>query len=197
MQLTQQNQYYININDPLAFHKFTSVFYDILLEVASNCSSIIILCIGTDRSTGDSFGPLIGYKLKGIRYSNIFVYGTLDNPVHAKNLEENLKMIYSSHSNPCVIAIDACLGSIEHIGYVTVGKGSIRPGTGVDKNLPEVGDIFITGIVNFNSYLNFIVLQNTRLSLVMKMADMIASGIRYTIWKMQKANSSLEIKKLI
>ncbi len=25
---------------------------------------IIILCIGSDRSTGDSLGPLIGYKLK-------------------------------------------------------------------------------------------------------------------------------------
>ena len=27
-------------------------------------TGVVILCIGTDRSTGDSLGPLIGYKLK-------------------------------------------------------------------------------------------------------------------------------------
>jgi hypothetical protein len=31
--------------------------------------------------------------------------------------------------------------------------------------------------------MDFIVLQNTRLSVVMKMADIISSGIRYVLWK--------------
>jgi hypothetical protein len=31
--------------------------------------------------------------------------------------------------------------------------------------------------------MDFLVLQNTRLNLVMKMADLVASGIRYVIWK--------------
>ena len=42
----------------------------------------------------------------------IFIYGTLNEPVHAKNLENNIELIYSNHKNPFIIAIDACLGRI-------------------------------------------------------------------------------------
>ena len=38
---------------------------------------LLFLCIGTDRSTGDSLGPLIGYKLKERRMRNAKVLGTL------------------------------------------------------------------------------------------------------------------------
>ena len=40
-----------------------------------------------------------------------------------------------------------------------------------------MGDIHITGIVNVSGYMEFFVLQNTRLNLVMKMAKKIAAGI--------------------
>ena len=52
-----------------------------------------------------------------------------------------------------------------------------KPGAGVNKQLPEVGDIHITGIVNVSGFMEFFVLQNTRLNLVMKMAKTIANGI--------------------
>ena len=29
---------------------------------------LVVLCIGSDRSTGDSLGPILGYKLKKICY---------------------------------------------------------------------------------------------------------------------------------
>ena len=54
---------------------------------------LLFLCIGTDRSTGDSLGPLIGYKLKERRMRNAKVLGTLEKPVHAMNLEEYLKLV--------------------------------------------------------------------------------------------------------
>lgn len=41
---------------------------------------IILLCIGTDRSTGDSLGPLVGSFLKESLIKNIHVFGTLDDP---------------------------------------------------------------------------------------------------------------------
>ena len=47
-----------------------------------------------------------------------------------------------------MIAIDASLGQKKHLGYVTIGNGALYPGAGVQKNLPPVGDIHITGIVN-------------------------------------------------
>ena len=54
---------------------------------------IIFVCIGTDRSTGDSLGPLVGYKLKYLSKNNIYIYGTLENPIHAKNMVEVLAKI--------------------------------------------------------------------------------------------------------
>jgi hypothetical protein len=47
------------------------------------------LCIGSDLSTGDCFGPLTGTLLKRTGFQN--VVGTLDATVHAKNLEACLQ----------------------------------------------------------------------------------------------------------
>ena len=38
---------------------------------------IAVMCIGSDRSTGDSLGPLIGYKLSKFAFNNVFIYGSL------------------------------------------------------------------------------------------------------------------------
>ena len=43
---------------------------------------VMFLCIGTDRSTGDSLGPLVGHKLRRQRLKGAAVIGTLDKPVH-------------------------------------------------------------------------------------------------------------------
>jgi len=66
------------------------------------------------------------------------------------------------------------------------GEGSIKPGSGVNKDLAPVGDIYITGIVNFGGFMDYLILQNTRLSIVMKMADIISMGIRYVLWKLNR-----------
>ena len=58
-----------------------------------------------------------------------------------------------------------------------MGRGSLQPGTGVNKKLPSVGEIFFSGVVNIGGYLEYLVLQNTRLSHVMKMADCIVQAI--------------------
>lgn len=143
---------------------------------------IIFLCIGSDRATGDCLGPIIGYKLaKYINQPNIHIYGTLEHPVHAKNLRDTVAMIYQKHDNAFIIAIDASLGKSDHIGYITLGEGPLKPGAGVDKELPEVGDLFITGIVNFSGLLDHMLLQTTRLNVVMSMADQICLAINYCI----------------
>jgi len=66
---------------------------------------------------------------------------------------------------------------MDHVGCITVSQGSIKPGSGVNKDIAPIGDIAIVGIVNFGGFMDFLVLQNTRLSLVMKMADIISNGI--------------------
>ena len=184
---TAISQQYINVNSATAFKCFTDELHrHISSALDSGCKSVAFVCIGTDRSTGDSLGPLIGYKIASLKYRGVHVYGNLEKPVHAKNLDEVMKCVSSECNKPFVVAIDACLGQMDHIGYVGIGAGPIKPGSGVNKELAPVGDMFVTGIVNFGGFMDFLVLQNTRLHEVMKIADLIASGIRYVMWKLDK-----------
>ena len=184
---TAARRQYINIYNVSAFKNFTDELYSLIKNgIKSGYRSIIFVCIGTDRSTGDSLGPLIGYKIGSLRYKNVYVHGNLDNPVHAKNLDEVMEHVASRYDKPFVIAIDACLGETDHVGCITIGEGSIKPGSGVNKELTPVGDMYVTGIVNFGGFMDFLVLQNTRLSIVMKMADLVSTGIRYVLWKLDK-----------
>ncbi|NNV07312.1 spore protease YyaC [Geobacillus sp. C56-T2] len=138
---------------------------------------VAIVCIGTDRSTGDSLGPLVGTMLKEKPLSRFHVYGTLEEPIHAVNLEEKVEAIRLTHDEPFMIAVDACLGRLKSVGAITVAKGPVRPGAGVNKQLLPVGDAHIAGVVNVSGFMEFFVLQNTRLHLVMNMAKTIANGI--------------------
>ncbi len=141
---------------------------------------IVFVCIGTDRSTGDSLGPLIGTLLSERRQDSFLVYGTLEDPIHAVNLQEKLEEIHQKHHNPFIIGIDACLGRLKSVGTIQLNEGPLKPGAGVNKELPDVGEMHITGIVNVSGFMEFFVLQNTRLSLVMKMAKTIVDGIMIT-----------------
>ena len=184
---TEARRQYINIYSIYAFKNFTDELYDLISKgISRGYKSIIFVCIGTDRSTGDSLGPLIGYKINNLKYENVHVHGDLDNPVHAKNLDDVMKSITQSYIKPFIVAIDACLGKMDHVGCITIGEGSIKPGSGVNKELAPVGDIFVTGIVNFGGFMDFLVLQNTRLNIVMRMADLVSAGIRYVMWKLKR-----------
>lgn len=181
----------ISIESPNAFFHFTNTLYGLICSnIINGFKSIIFICIGTDRSTGDSLGPLVGYKINNIKQKNVSVYGSLEKPVHAKNLNNTMEEIKQKHTKPLIIAIDACLGKMEHIGHISMGTGPLKPGSAMNKELSPIGDISIMGIVNFGGFMDFLILQNTRLYLVMKMAELIANGIKYVIWKCEN-NSSL------
>lgn len=94
---------------------------------------VIVMCIGSDRSTGDSLGPLVGYKLSKFTFENVHVYGCLQSPIHAANLSAAIDKIRRQHSRPFIIALDASLGKKEHIGFITIGTGPLKPGLGVKK----------------------------------------------------------------
>jgi putative sporulation protein YyaC len=138
---------------------------------------VVVVCIGTDRSTGDSLGPLVGSYLQKNSQLACPTYGTVDHPVHAINLEETLNEIYRDFHQPFIVGVDACLGQLSSVGCIQVGYGPVRPGAGVNKQLPPVGDIHVTGIVNVGGFMEYFVLQNTRLSLVMKMAEIISRSL--------------------
>lgn len=138
--------------------------------------NVLFTCIGSDRATGDCLGPLVGTNLKRLGYK---VLGTLDEPLHAQNLTQELKTISALYNPDLVLAIDACLGKLDEIGKITLSNSPLSPGSGVHKDLPAVGDISIMGIVNIGGFLELQILQCTRLHTVMK----LASDITHLIWQ--------------
>lgn len=194
---SRELQFSIDSSNSSACFALYEQIYSIAKSNMEYDSNLVILCIGTDRSTGDCLGPLVGHKLMFNYFlKNVSVYGTLKNPVHAKNLKENVDIIYKNVPNPYIIAVDASLGKCENIGKINLYKGPLYPGAGVNKDLIPVGDISITGIVNISGFMEYIVLQNTRLSVVMQLADIISKSLYMTVINLNKIKHSFSSMNL-
>lgn len=153
--------YYYDTKQSFEAEEFASRLYDLICMEQENgkTAGVVFLCIGTDRSSV----PRISTRSSRFSFS-----------------------LYPDH---VVVAVDASVGNMEHIGYVTLGKGSLKPGLGVSKELKAVGDIFITGIVGSCGSFDPLMLQSIRLSVVMRMADCISRSI-YLVEKLWE-NASL------
>lgn len=167
---------------PYSFHQILSPdrLQNLIDLYRNDNEDIVLLCIGTDRMIGDSLGPIVGSLLRqSFPGTHPFhIYGTLQNTVHAQNLPEVIHLLQSKHANSLIIAIDASFGSPEDIGSVFIREGTLQPGAGVNKRLPALGDISITGIAAEESRYPYLTLQTVRLSVIMQMAETICRCIR-------------------
>ena len=152
------------------YNNFVQDFSIVLREKIKDLeiSKLIFLCIGTDRVIGDSFGPLVGYKLKYLfkDEQNIKVIGTLNNIICTHNISKIIKDINNTYPESFLIAIDAALSNKNNIGKIVVSNNSINVGSGLNKSKIYVGDMSIKGIVSrrlSNPKHNFKLLQNTPL----------------------------------
>lgn len=177
MIISPTRTYYINGRSKSAPHTLAAQLELFMEQLCSPQYPPIFVCIGSDRVTGDSLGPLIGTTLYHSANFPFPVYGTLHQPIHALNLGDSIRTIKYRHPGCPIVAIDASLGTRRHQQYITISKGSLLPGAGVSKDLPEVGDISITGIININGRCSQAILQNTRLATVMTLASSICQGI--------------------
>lgn len=137
-------------------------------------SALSFVCIGTDRSTGDALGPLVGTKLAELGYPHVI--GTLEAPCDASNIAARLQEI---PEGSVVIAIDACLGQKLSVGMFQVSNQPLAPGKSVGKDLPHVGDYTIAAIVNVDGPRQYNILQTTSLYRVINMADEVAKAISH------------------
>jgi len=149
-----------------------------LKEILSQTSKeIIFLCVGSDRSTGDSLGPLVGTMLKE-KSIPFPVYGTLEEPVHALNIKKVLKDIHKKYEDPFIFGIDACLGDEGRIGSVFIKEGAFIPGNAVNNVLPSVGNYHLKAIVNYLDPISPVQsLNSTRLYTVKLLAEIITEII--------------------
>ena len=97
--------YYINERSRSASEELASLFSYCIQKDGRMFRELVFLCIGSDRITGDSLGPLIGYQLSPYCSRVFHVYGTLDDPVHALNLPDRISYIHSRHPEALLVAI--------------------------------------------------------------------------------------------
>ena len=178
---------YIHEQDPAASEILARCLDRCIRRTIRPWKEIVCLCIGSDRIAGDSLGPLVGGTLSRRQQEGFFVYGTLEQPVHAMNLREALADLTLCHPGALILAVDASLGCDSHQHHITIGQGSIRPGSGAGKNLPAVGDIFITGIVSSFENFSHLQLQTLEFAPVLRLADTISRGILMAADSMRKS----------
>lgn len=170
---------FFNIKEKCVQWKLNSALLSKLDGIEKEYDEIAVVCIGTDRSTGDSYGPLTGQMLSKLRLLEFKLFGTLDKPVHALTLVEAINEI--DLDKTLVIAVDAGMGNVDMIGDIGVSYEPVKPGSGLGKNLPEIGDISITGIVAMGGLSPFVMLQNAPLGLVYDMAEKTFFAIQYAL----------------
>ena len=152
---------------------------------------VVFACIGTDRSTGDALGPLVGQRLRRLGHGEDDVVGTLEEPLHALNLGERIVPRLHERPRPLIVAGDAALGSLRSVGSVRVRRGGLRPGEGGGKELPEIGELAVAATVNVRAgALDAQVLQCTRLFVVQSLADLVATACWWSLRSIRRDSAA-------
>ncbi|SHK41470.1 putative sporulation protein YyaC [Hathewaya proteolytica DSM 3090] len=142
--------------------------------------STIIVCVGSDLLVADSLGPVVGTLLKE-RNLPFPVFGTLNRPIEAQNYKKVLRHINEKYPNSTIIAIDACICKPEQVGHIFISTNPVRPGKGIGKQLPTIGNLSILAGVCPDDTEEPFINRKVRLSLVWKMAYTIAYIIEYCL----------------
>ena len=176
----------------------TIIVNDIVREyLDSEKQDIVIVCVGSDKCIYDSLGPIVGTEIS--KENNVIIYGTLENPVHALNLASTVQSINFFHKDAFIIGIDTCLTDFEdNVGDILFREYSLRPGRGVNKDLPHVGDVSVIGITK-----NVLSMKHQDVSLffVMNMAkeisDIILSALEQIEFERAICDVNLEDSKIL
>lgn len=170
-----------------AIYDGATFFHELIKD---NLNNMVVICIGTDKCVFDSLAPFVGsiLKYKGFDFP---VYGTIENPIHAINLEASLAKIKDEHPNGFFIGIDACYGDEASQFEVRLRNYPIQPGTGINKILPYVGSASIIGIIavsDDDTNLYSIRLRDV-ISMANKIADILIESVKgYTSTDLRKDN---------
>ena len=166
------NKFVYNVNNPLCYKGIKDG-----LSLVYKTIKPVIVCIGSDLAIGDSLGPLLGTILEEKLKGKAYVYGTLNFPITAKEALIISKNIKQLHPLSKILAIDASVGDKSEVGFIKVSDTGIKPGLGVNKSLPIMGDSSIIGIVTEKQDVLNNLFSATRLNLIYKMSIAISKGI--------------------
>jgi putative sporulation protein YyaC len=176
----------LELDDQAMLRSLAGALRDEFRALDGGRREVVIACIGTDRSTGDALGPLVGDALLRLGMPPTMIIGTLRDPLHALNLDRVLGVAETIPA-PLVVAVDAALGPADQIGAIRVRRGGLRPGEAVGKTLPSVGDLSVTAIVNCSgAKFDARVLQSTRLFVVHELSRLVAAGLWWSLGEVRR-----------
>lgn len=152
----------------------------VLAGIDDNYSNMVFLCVGTNKIIGDAVGPIIGDRLKFLENDFLKVYGTTNNTLNFSNAQNVIEKIYDEYKNPFLITIDAALSNKEKVGKIFIGKGFIKLGNALEKNISFYSNITIKCVVGnhfYNEKQNIEELKNANTSSVLAMSKIVSMGI--------------------
>lgn len=150
--------------------------FDLAKEIVLNNLNPLFLCVGTDKVISDSLAPIVAELLKHKYKIKNKVVGDLIYNINSKNLKNAVSEIKKKYPYNTIFLIDSTLGSFEDLGDVIFKKdGSIAGG--LNGHIEKIGEYSILGISSCYGATNKILLNGTRLSLILKMANFIADAI--------------------
>ena len=163
----------VNVYNPQDKALFTTAVKQKLFGAAAP----VYMCIGTEKVFSDSLGPRVGTLLNTQMSKPVFVYGLCNQNITAENLCHSYDFIKTMHPNSQIVVIDAGVGEPSQLGKVQLCDGGILPGAATNKNLPEIGDVGIVGIVAERGMGDFYTLNSEKDRLVGEVAQFIADVI--------------------
>lgn len=153
-----------------------------------------VVCIGTMKAPIDSVGPIVGSFLKPlfkdeINKGNLQIIGDMYNPVHALNLKKKVKGITKGDF---VIAVDACVATVysdKKIGDIILEHNGVKPGSGVGKDLPRIGNMGVAIVTAKEPITNLWIDPMRLIEMAHKATSIICTIIEYKL-----RNQTLEIE---
>ena len=152
-------------------------FAEAIKSKLTNGNAPVYMCIGTEKVFSDSLGPRVGTLINLAMDEPAFVYGLVEQNITAENLCKSYEFIKSMHPDNPIVVVDAGVGELAQFGNVQLCDGGILPGAATNKNLPEIGDVGIVGIVAEKGMGDFYTLNSAKDKLVGEVAQFIAETI--------------------
>ncbi|MDR3262862.1 MAG: spore protease YyaC [Clostridiales bacterium] len=148
----------------------------------------VIMCIGSDKVSGDILGPEVGRRLISDYNLGAYVYGITGRNINGENIDSYDSFIREVHKDSAVIAVDACLGGEKEIGNIKISKRGIGAGFAVGKKDKRYGDVGLVGIVGKISDDNVMQLISADCGLVEALSGKIAEYLADNMEKILRAD---------
>lgn len=153
-----------------------------VIKINQKYKSVVFVCIGTTSISGDSFGPIVGTRLKNAFYRSgtVTIMGDVHNTVTYNNIEDSMNYIKYKYANSLIVVIDAALSDKKDVGKVFIQNRGLKYAESLNKHNNVIGNISIKAVVGEDTrdcIKNFKTLKEVPISKVEAMSNIVSEGI--------------------